>query len=126
LASDRRAESHDLRGLLSGIAGLSELLQEDLRRGETANLRPWLAMVETQIRRLATLVEDLLNLTRVSKGQLVRRSLPLQAVLHEALQALALGKAGQRIDEVSVGELPELNMDGGLMRQVFVNLQSCI
>lgn len=114
--------SHDLRGPLSGIAGLSELLQEDLRRGETANLRPWLALVGTQTRRLAALVEDLLNLARVSKGELQRRRLPLQPLVHEALQALALGKARSPVPEVSVGDLPELVVDAGLMRQVFVNL----
>jgi len=124
LESFNRMVSHDLRGPLSGIAGLSALIQNELQRGDMERVRAWLAMQESLVKRLVTLVEDLLNLSRVSHGELIRLRQPLDAVVNDALSMLSLFTPPEQLSLIAVDPLPELSIDGGLIRQVFVNLLS--
>ncbi len=122
LESFNRMVSHDLRGPLSGIAGISGLIQTELDRGDVERVRRWLSMMESHTLRLTRLVDDLLNLARSSKGELVRTPQPIGRVLAEAIEVLALSASPEQLSAVSAGCLPDLPVDAGLMRQVFVNL----
>jgi signal transduction histidine kinase len=122
LESFNRMVSHDLRGPLSSIAGMSGLIQDDLARGDTARVQRWMAMMQAQVNRLVRLVDDLLNLTRVGQGELQRGLQPLDEVLREALDVLALSHPPERVAAIVAGALPTTRIDAGLMRQVFVNL----
>jgi len=122
LESFNRMVSHDLRGPLSGIAGLSGMINEDLARGDTTRVQRWMTMVQAQMNRLVRLVDDLLNLTRVSQGGLLCSVQPLDVVLREAIEVLALSQPAERIGAIHAAALPRLHIDAGLMRQVFVNL----
>ncbi len=120
-----RMVSHDLRGPLHGLAGLSDLIQSELDRADPAQIRRWLVMMETQTRRLGDLVGELLMLARVSKGALLREPVALDAAVQEALQMLSLSTGDDSLSAVAVlGPLPEVAGDAGLLRQVFVNLLS--
>ena len=114
--------SHDLRGPLGGLAGISGLIQGEVERGDLSRVRPWLSMMHTQTRLLAELVDDLLHLSRVSSGELCRVPLLLEAAVQDALQMLALSTPAEQLANVTVQALPELSVDAALMRQVFVNL----
>ena len=122
LESFNRMVSHDLRGPLSSIAGMSGLIQDDLARGDTARVQRWMAMMQAQVNRLVRLVDDLLNLTRVGQGELQRGLQPLDEVLREALDVLALSHPPERVAAIAAAALPTTRIDAGLMRQVFVNL----
>ena len=122
LESFNRMVSHDLRGPLSSIAGMSGLIQDDLARGDTGRVQRWMAMMQAQVNRLVRLVDDLLNLTRVGQRDLQRSLQPLDAVLREALDVLALTQPPERVGAIAVPALPAARVDAGLMRQVFVNL----
>jgi len=116
--------SHDLRGPLHGLAGLSQMIDSELERADPAQIRHWLALMQQQTRHLAELVDELLTLARVSKDKLQRSPAALGEVVQQALQTLALGGSTERLATVTVGALPELACDPVLMRQVFVNLLS--
>ena len=122
LESFNRMVSHDLRGPLSGIAGMSGLIQTELERGDIERVRGWLSMMETHTLRLTRLVDDLLDLARSAKGELARSTQPMGRVLTEALELLALSAPPEQLSAVSAQGLPDLPIDAGLMRQVFVNL----
>jgi signal transduction histidine kinase len=124
LESFNRMVSHDLRGPLHGLAGLSALMRKALDTGNTSELRRWLGMLEQQTHHLANLVTDLLDLARVAKGALKHRPIVLNTLVAEALQTLAMSLPAERLACVTVGALPELAGDPGLLRQVFVNLLS--
>ncbi len=116
--------SHDLRGPLHGLAGLSQLIESELEHGDPAQIRRWLGLMQQQTRHLAELVDELMSLARVSKDGLQRSPTALGAVVQQALQTLAIDGRSERLAAVTVGALPELPCDAVLMRQVFVNLLS--
>ncbi len=122
LESFNRMVSHDLRGPLGGLAGMSGLIQLQVERGDLTQVGPWLSMMHTQTRLLAELVDDLLNLSRVAGGELRCLPLPLEVAVRDALQMLALSTPAEELAKVTVRALPELPVDAALMRQVFVNL----
>jgi len=122
LESFNRMVSHDLRGPLAGLSGLSPLVQQYYDEGKSEQARELLSLIATQTERLSDLVSDLLTLCRLSEGQLQRRRAPLDESLREALETLALtvGEAG--VAHVQAQPLPTANVDPSLIRQVFVNL----
>ncbi len=116
--------SHDLRGPLHGLAGLSQMIQAELGRADPADIQRWLALMQQQTHHLAALVDELLTLARVSKDGLQRSPTALGEVVQQALQTLAIDGEPGRLGAVTVGVMPELACDPVLLRQVFVNLLS--
>ena len=114
--------SHDLRGPLHGLTGLSQMIESELGRADPAELRRSLALMQQQTRHLAELVDELLTLARVSKDSLQRSPAALGEVVQQALQTLAIDHPAERLAAVTVGALPALDCDAVLLRQVFVNL----
>src|SRR5690606_28441299 len=62
--------SHDLRAPLRAISGFSEALIEDLPRDLPDSSRRYLDRIIAASLRMGQLIEDLLNLSRVSRGEL--------------------------------------------------------
>jgi len=124
LEAFNRMVSHDLRGPLHGLAGLSWLMQKELDAGNTLQLRGWLRMLEEQTRHMADLVSDLLDLARANKGPLERHPVALDAVAAGALETLTVAHGPGAVSSVTVETLPTVDGDESLLRQVFVNLLS--
>jgi signal transduction histidine kinase len=80
--------SHELRTPLTSVQGTLELLEEDLREGrlDTDDAREQLAAAQTQMRRLARLATELLDLSRLD-AQVALRSEPVE--LGELSRAVA-------------------------------------
>lgn len=117
-----RRVAHDLRGPLYGLSGLSGLIQGRLESGDIKQVGAWVAMMETQSRRLADLVAGLLNLSQVARGGLRVQRVPLADLVAEARQTLLLTDEPNAQVVFDVGPLPVVPCDPVLMRQVFVNL----
>ncbi len=124
LDSFNRMVAHDLSGPLHGLAGLSEMIQRELGAGDPDELRRWLGLMQTQTRRLAELVDELLHLSRISHGELKRAPVALSALVQQVLDTLTLVHGPAAVAHIAVGPLPELPLDAGLMRQVLINLLS--
>ena len=120
LETFNRTVSHDLRGPLGGIAGLTRMAIAALQRGNTAEATTMLDAVAEQADTLTTLVNDLLLLARVHDAPLQRRPVSAADCVGEALDVLRL--AGALTGAVHVGALPVVVADPGLLRQVYVNL----
>ena len=120
LQSFSRSVSHDLRGPLGGMSALTRMAIDTLQDGDQERAVRMLETVALQSDQLATLVEDLLTLARVSDTPLSRRPVDLRVSVDEATEQLRL--AGQSTEAVNVAALGRVDADPGLLRQVFVNL----
>ncbi|HXU64107.1 MAG TPA: PAS domain S-box protein [Polyangia bacterium] len=72
--------SHDLRAPLRAIDGFSKALVEDHRGALDADARELLADVRQAAQRMATLIDDLLRLSRVTRAPLTRARVDLSAL----------------------------------------------
>jgi signal transduction histidine kinase len=125
LESFARAVSHDLRGSLGGAAGLSRIAERALAEGDTARAQRMLQVMSPQLEHMASLVRELLTLSRLGDAALNRQKQPLEPLVRQALEQLALEPdcaVALRQAVIEVGELPSLAVDATLLRQVFVNL----
>ncbi len=77
--------AHELRNPLHAIAAATALQEREEGRGDNAQVR---ATVSRQIRQLSRLVDDLLDVSRLTRGQvqLQKETIDLKAVLNEVLQ----------------------------------------
>ena len=75
--------SHDLRAPLRSIDGFSQILLEDHAQGFDEEARGYLARVRASSRRMALLIDDLLNLSRVTRSVLRHQTVDLSALARE-------------------------------------------
>jgi signal transduction histidine kinase len=122
LESFNRSVSHDLRGPLGGIAGVSRLASEALARQDLATVERMLSVITTQADSSGQLVNDLLALARVNDADLARQPIDLQAFVRDTLEQMRQAQPDGAPLPVTVGELPTVEADPGLLRQVVVNL----
>ncbi len=120
LESFNRSVSHDLRGPLGGITGVSRMAREALGRGDLTAADRLLAAIARQSESSTDLVTSLLELARSAEGPVERRPVRTAAVVREVVESLAGGTAAPqvRIDD----GLPDVQADPALVRQVFANL----
>jgi signal transduction histidine kinase len=115
--------AHDLRGPLSGVSGLTNLIKRRLESGDTDQIPRWLDLVSTQTERLSTMVGALLELSRLARSPVQRRACVLGDLAREALEAVH-SSSPQAVEGISfeIDATPTVAVDPQLMRQVFVNL----
>ena len=115
--------SHDLRAPLRHMIGFADLLMA----GESARMsddgRMLCKRILTSASRMNLLIEALLEFARVGRVPLQLVELDLEAVLDEALEAVAPETRGRNI-EWRRTRLPQVRGDRVLLRQVLVNLLS--
>jgi two-component system sensor histidine kinase KdpD len=118
------AVSHDLRTPLATIkASASALLDPDipLPKAEQAEL---LGLIDTQADRLARLVSNLLDMTRIEAGALMLQQQPLDVheLVEEAVRSLRPLVDAHRVTLDVPEDLPAVNADHVLVGEVLVNL----
>jgi signal transduction histidine kinase len=92
--------SHDLRAPLRGIDGWSLALQEDYGAVLDAQGRQYLDIVRAEAQRMGQLIEDLLQLSRVARGELVRAPVDLSALAQSVARRLKDALPDRRIEFV--------------------------
>jgi PAS domain S-box-containing protein len=117
------AVAHDLRAPLRHIHGFSDLLLHDGESTLSVDSRHWLNCILNGTSRMEKLLEDLLNLSRLGRQPVNRRTIPLKTLVQEVIDDLAAETSNRQI-EWKLGDLPPANCDPALLRIVFVNLLS--
>jgi len=115
--------SHDLRAPLRSIDGFSHALLEDYGEQLPPEGRQYLERVRAATQRMAVLIDDLLNLSRVTRTPLQPRFINLSKMAEEITHTL------QETDperQVTFSIAPDLMVDGDphLLHQVLENLLS--
>jgi PAS domain S-box-containing protein len=113
--------SHDLRAPLRAMNGFSRILIEDYAAEMPDEARHYLRLVQDNARQMGLLVDDLLAFSRLGRQPVVKRPVPLTSLVYQVYEDLQEDRAGRQV-EFAVGDLPVVEADPGLMRQVFANL----
>ena len=113
--------SHDLRAPLRSIAGFAELLQERTQHQLDAEALDYLQRVKKAAARMGALIDDLLNLSRVSRRDLSRRRVDLSRLAEAAIGDLRDAEPG-RVVATTVAPDLAADADAGLMQILLANL----
>jgi signal transduction histidine kinase len=127
LASNRELEafsysvSHDLRGPLETISGFGHLLAKS---GElTSKNQMYLDEIHRAVRRMAELIEDLLNLSRVSTTEMHKVKVNLSEMVLQTSVQMKTKEPGRMVHFI-IGDSPTANGDPRLLQLVVENLLS--
>lgn len=115
--------SHDLRAPLRHVDGYALMLVEEHGAHMPAEALNLAKKIRQGSQNMGRLVDDLLNLSRVGKQAIAVQHVALNSLVTEAMTELK-PEIGDRRVEWKIGELPAVEGDPGLLRQVFVNLLS--
>ena len=115
--------SHDLRAPLRSIDGFSLALLEDYGKQFDNTGKDYLQRVRDAAQRMAKLIDDLLELSRMTRSVIKRDHVPLSKIANEIIDQL---KESEPTRQVTVNITPGLNAyaDMGLSRIVLQNLLS--
>src|SRR5262249_30393905 len=116
--------THELRTPLAALYGYAETLMQGVDDGETQHR--FLRIIDRQARRLARLLDDLISLSDLERGNspLHLEDLEAPSVMSEAaeLMKVAASREGVHLDVQPSEGLPKLLGDHDRLHQVMVNL----
>ena len=113
--------SHDLRAPLRGIDGFSQALQEDYEQQLDDTARDYLRRIRAATHRMGELIDDLLNLARVTRAEIHRESIDLSRLANEVAQELRSSDP-QRAVALKIAEGMKAEGDTRLVRVALQNL----
>jgi len=113
--------SHDLQEPLRAIGGYAQLLARRYHGKLDSDADEFIAFMVEGVRRMQTLIHDLLHYGRVGRQKPDRAPVALAELLQRGLRQLegALRESGA---EVTGESLPTLSVDAGQITQLFQNL----
>lgn len=113
--------SHDLRAPLRGIDGFSLALLEDYSDCLDAQGQDYLRRTRAATQRMARLIDDLLNLSRITRGELRRETVDLSSMARAVAEQLRKSST-QRQVEFHITEDLRAQCDPQLLRIALENL----
>lgn len=111
--------SHDLRAPIRAIDGFTSVLADELGDSPSPMAKDMLTRVRANAVRMGQLINDLLELSRLSRQEMQLQAVDMQAEVASILEELAPLRGAATIE---VGELPQAQADRVLIRQVWSNL----
>jgi signal transduction histidine kinase len=115
--------SHDLRAPLRQIDGFARTLVEHAGPALDSKSQHYLRRIQEGTQHMGRLVDDLLSLAQLGRQDVRTRATPLDSVVNDALSELR-PDWGDRTIQWTLGGLPTVECDPGLMKIVFTNLLS--
>jgi light-regulated signal transduction histidine kinase (bacteriophytochrome) len=113
--------SHDLRAPLRALDGFSQAILEDYVGRIDNQGQDYLQRIRAAAQRMGQLIDDMLKLSRLTRGELLQQSIDLTALAHEVVEELKKSDAGRSVDVVIAHGLTATG-DARLVRVVLVNL----
>jgi PAS domain S-box-containing protein len=113
--------SHDLRAPLRHIGGFSRMLVEEFGSTLDPTAQRYLERIEAGTQKMGLLVDELLNLARVGRHALKLQPTELNSIVAEVIAILQPESKGRQV-EWDISELPAVECDPILVKQVFQNL----
>jgi signal transduction histidine kinase/DNA-binding NarL/FixJ family response regulator len=115
--------SHDLRAPLRHIGSFLQLLREHAGPALDATSLRYLASIAESARGMDGLIDNLLEFSRAGRADLRWSRVNMNTLVTEAMDELKLATKGRCI-RWEIAELPDVDGDRGVLRQVWINLLS--
>jgi signal transduction histidine kinase len=113
--------SHDLRAPLRQLLGFSRLLLDEPGRELDASAMHYAQRIHEAADHMSTLVDDLVNLSRIGRQDLLRREVSLTPLVEDLVGQFRSETDGRSI-EWKIDELPSVVGDPALIRLALTNL----
>ncbi len=113
--------SHDLRAPLRAVDGFSQALLDDFPDAVPDEARRYLGRIRSATLRMGELIEDLLNLSKVSRAELRRTTVDMSELARDVLAQLQ-AREPERAVEAHVWDGMQARADPRLLRAVLENL----
>jgi DNA-binding response OmpR family regulator len=113
--------AHDLRAPLRSIDGFGLALLEDYGEKIDDDGKEYIRYVRESAQQMAELIDDMLALSRVTRGDFARSKVDISAIARDVAERLARS-APERTAEFAVAEGIDANCDGRLLKIAFQNL----
>lgn len=113
--------SHDLRAPLRHIEGFVDILQSTKQDQLDEEARQHLETITGAARQMSRLIDDLLAFSRTARAEVKRTRVDLNTLVRRIIEDLSLDIKDRKI-EWKLPELPAVQADSSLLRQVFINL----
>lgn len=121
LAAFSYSVSHDLRAPLRSIDGFSSALLEDCYDKLDEEGKKYLERIRHAVKNMAQLIDDLLNLSRVTQTNFLSEPVDLSKMVTDIAERLSLMDADRRVDLI-IQENIVISCDKSLMQIVLTNL----
>jgi PAS domain S-box-containing protein len=115
--------SHDLRAPLRHIEGFVEILLANKSCGLDTEAAQHLETIADASKKMGRLIDDLLTFSRTARAELNKLKFPFADLVRAAIRDLQHEAADRKV-EWSIADLPEVDADPALLRQVMLNLIS--
>jgi PAS domain S-box-containing protein len=115
------AVSHDLRQPLRGMAGFGQVLLEDYGERLDETGKSYLHRIQAACGRMGQLIDDLLDLSRITRRELRRDEVRISELADEAIRALREREPGRAV-EVTIAPGLVVRADSRMVRIVLENL----
>ena len=118
--------THEMKTPLAVMSGYAQLSGRKIERGMSGDVAPYLAKITAESDRLALLVGQLLNLSRIQENKENLRNTALSGVLEKVCDTygMMIEAAGNRLLVEIPDNLPNVLADDELILQVLLNLLS--
>ena len=113
--------SHDLRGPLRAVDGLSQVLLNEYAQALDRNGRELLQQIQSSAQRMSAIIDDLLSLSHVGRAELCRESIDLTGIARRVVSNLRL-REPSRIVEIGLADGLTASGDGRLVTIALENL----
>jgi PAS domain S-box-containing protein len=115
--------SHDLRAPLRSIDGYTQILLEDYAQHLDDEGKRVLNVVVNNARRMAKLIDDLLDFSRVGRKEVAKSVVNTESIVKSVVSELMSQEEGREV-RMQISPLDPCDADPNLLRQVWVNLIS--
>ena len=115
--------SHDLRSPLRSINGYAAILKEEHEADLNEDAKRLLGNITRSALKMSDLIDSLLTLSRLGRKERRVRKIDSKVLVDRVLKELPREKNSESLD-IHVKELPIMQGDPELMKQVYVNLIS--
>lgn len=114
--------SHDLRSPLRHISSFVSLLEEHLEEHLDEAARKYLGTIASSTRHMSQLIDGLLHFSRTGRAAISPSPVDFSLLLESVVQQIDHGQPGRIVDWVIPTDLPVVQCDAVLMREVWANL----